>query len=54
MRVRVRAAGRNHTANQGSDPLSRARPHSLAEPMELVRESAMRVRELNDHLERSP
>ena len=39
MRIRVRSAWRNHTGNQGCDPLRICRPESVEELSELVREA---------------
>ena len=42
MRIRVRSAWRNHTRNQGCDPLRVCRPEGLDELVELVREAEER------------
>ena len=41
-RYRVRTAWRNHTGNQGCDPLQQRRPTSLEELIELVREAELK------------
>jgi FAD/FMN-containing dehydrogenase len=42
LKFRVRTAWRNHTGNQGCDPLQRRRPRSLEQLVELVQEAEKR------------